>query len=455
MPEESNPKWIKASPTKAFFIHMLTRDVPLTRAILDLIDNCIDGAIRERDGGKYDGLWVRVELSRDEFRIADNCGGIPVKIAREYAFRFGRPEDAQETSGSIGQFGVGMKRSFFKLGRYFSVESKASDSSFTLNVDVDKWMQHSDDERTSDWHFEFDSVAENLTDVPSDAKGTIIEIKRLRDGVGDNFEVEQFCTRLADEISAAHSLSMDRGLAISVNGIPIRHTPHNLLISTNLKPAFVQKEYARTLIDGEATPPVKVKLYAGVSERSLHDGGWYIFCNGRLVLRADQTSTTVWGPAHNLRQYHPDYAYFRGFAYFDSDHAALLPWTTTKTGVDVDSKIYRMVQQEMIEITRPVLDFLNRLERERRDRENGDSVDEPLQVEVKNAVETRAEGITIAQGFVAPASFPRPTGPRYQKIQYTKRAELVEKVKKLLGVTTFTAVGEKTFDYYLENKGED
>jgi hypothetical protein len=35
---------IDAEPTKAFFIDMLTRDIPLDQAILDLVDNCVDGA---------------------------------------------------------------------------------------------------------------------------------------------------------------------------------------------------------------------------------------------------------------------------------------------------------------------------------------------------------------------------------------------------------------------------
>ena len=93
---------INASPTKEFFIHMLTRDIPLTRAILDLVDNSVDGARRLRASGNYDGLWVRMELSVEQFRIADNCGGITVEIARDYAFRFGRPKEAKGYAGVYG-----------------------------------------------------------------------------------------------------------------------------------------------------------------------------------------------------------------------------------------------------------------------------------------------------------------------------------------------------------------
>jgi len=37
---------IDASPTKDFFVSMLTRDISLDDAILDLLDNCVDGILR-------------------------------------------------------------------------------------------------------------------------------------------------------------------------------------------------------------------------------------------------------------------------------------------------------------------------------------------------------------------------------------------------------------------------
>ena len=41
---------IKAGPTKAFFVRMLTRDIELADAILDLLDNCVDGVALENFG---------------------------------------------------------------------------------------------------------------------------------------------------------------------------------------------------------------------------------------------------------------------------------------------------------------------------------------------------------------------------------------------------------------------
>lgn len=45
-PKGTNLKELHADPAKAFFIDMLTRDISLEDAILDLLDNCVDGALR-------------------------------------------------------------------------------------------------------------------------------------------------------------------------------------------------------------------------------------------------------------------------------------------------------------------------------------------------------------------------------------------------------------------------
>src|SRR5216683_8239292 len=124
MQNENDEAWIiDAMPTKELFIDMLTRDIALCPAIIDLVDNCADGAKRLHGEGPFRNLWARVEISPEEFRISDNCGGIPVDVARRYAFRFGRPPGTPCVKHSVGQFGVGMKRAIFKMGRKFRIES--------------------------------------------------------------------------------------------------------------------------------------------------------------------------------------------------------------------------------------------------------------------------------------------------------------------------------------------
>ena len=89
-----------ALPTKQFFVSMLTRDISLADAILDLVDNCLDGARRftETNSVDYSQHWVRITLNSNVFAIEDNCGGIPRDIAKNYAFKMGRESDDQRDS---------------------------------------------------------------------------------------------------------------------------------------------------------------------------------------------------------------------------------------------------------------------------------------------------------------------------------------------------------------------
>ena len=171
MTVKKDPKRVDATPARRFFVSMLIRDIELIPAIIDLVDNSADGAKRMRKKAKddrYTGLFVNVEVSPDRFVIEDNCGGMDVKLAREYAFKFGRAEDAKGPIGEVGQFGIGMKRALFKMGEKFTVASAAPKSRFTLPVKVPEWTA----EKTPDWSFRFKEVEEGIK-VP---KGQRIEL---------------------------------------------------------------------------------------------------------------------------------------------------------------------------------------------------------------------------------------------------------------------------------------
>src|SRR5882762_11878465 len=117
---EDEIKSVSGHPAKNFFVNMLTRDIDLQDAILDLLDNCVDGAIRTRtremaSKDSLDGYWARITLSERKFTIEDNCGGIPWSLAKNKAFCMGRPGDTHAKAGTIGVVGIGMKRAIFKM----------------------------------------------------------------------------------------------------------------------------------------------------------------------------------------------------------------------------------------------------------------------------------------------------------------------------------------------------
>ena len=76
-------KTIDAMPTKELFIDMLTRDIALIPAIIDLVDNSADGAKKDNGEGTLNDYWVRVAISPKEFKVSDNCGGISVETAQK------------------------------------------------------------------------------------------------------------------------------------------------------------------------------------------------------------------------------------------------------------------------------------------------------------------------------------------------------------------------------------
>jgi len=432
---------IDARPTKDFFIYMLVKDIELSRAIIDLVDNCIDGALRIRPDRNFEDLYIRVEATPNYFRINDNCGGISVDIARLYAFRFGRPEGLPSIPHSVGQFGVGMKRALFKLGSKFRIESKTETSRFVLNEDVNEWKNK------EEWQFQFDELEEDLENVPPDQRGTTIKVTSLHKNIAADFQLENFINRLRQEIREAHQETIEKGMAISLNGVALDAYPLELLSSDELQPALYKDKIHQ---NGGS---VDVKVYAGIAESDPPKAGWYIYCNGRMVLGADQTNITGWGEGGEITipKYHNQFARFRGYTFFDSDDAGLLPWNTTKTGVDADSPIYRYVKLKMLKLMRPVIDFLNKLDSEK----NLETDEKPLQESVSTATATSVACIQTSSTFKAPKPSPRPPLPRLGRIMYNRPVEQIEKIKKILKVTTYKAVGEETFDYFYDRECEE
>lgn len=433
---------VDAGPTKQFFVSMITRDIALQPAIVDLVDNSVDGARRLRGDGDLTGLRVDLKYTASEFVIEDNCGGIDLDTARRYAFKFGRPDAAPGVAHSVGQFGVGMKRALFKLGAAFRVESRAENSSFTLTVDVPAWQA------LEEWTFPLEA-ADETTIRAAEETGTLLRVQPLHDGVAADLALDTFTTSLVAELRAKHRISIDRGLAISVNGSAVRPWPISLLAAPELTPG-----QRRTTYGASRATPVEVVLAAGISDSQPTEAGWYVFCNGRLVLGPDQTNLTGWGEGRGrtIPRFHTQFARFRGYAFFDSDRADLLPLTTTKVGVDTTSPLWRATRKQLVELTRPVIDFLNALDWENPQVPEGEvGTLERIVAQAKPVAVPMA--VRAESSFVAPGRNAVPPPAATSSIQYRRPVTDIDRAKELLGVSTNWEVGDRTFDYYLRAEG--
>lgn len=441
-----DPKTVKTFPTKELFISMLIKDITLRDAIGDLVDNCIDGARAMNDSVNYKGLAINISVDKNNFEINDNCGGFSVETAREYAFRFGRPVDFKGVKGSVGQFGIGMKRAIFKIGNIITIESTTKKTYFKLVINVDEWRKD-----INNWNFQFDSFKEKMNN-PKSLWGTKIQISKLTKEAQEQFKESKFLIELADELSKENMYNIHNGIEIKLNSVLLKSQNLFLINNDAIKPAYETAKYGA----------VTVKIHAGIADEknekaNLRLGGWYIFCNDRLIVGPDQSPNTGWAGKgkDGVASYHGQFSLFRGYVFFYADNAGLLPWNTTKTNVDLDSPVYAAVRQKMISLMRPVITFLNKvkIERENDNPENN----QPLNNLIKSS---KQEDLTVIQNkplkstaFIYPILDVKRT-ENMSRISYTVHTDKLEAAKKVLRVKGNGDVGLKTFEYFYSNEVE-
>ena len=349
-----------ALPTKRFFVSMLTRDITLSDAILDLVDNCLDGALRVSNGAEvdYSKHMIAISCDQDRFRIEDDCGGIPREIAINYAFKMGRePDDNRDmTTETIGMYGVGMKRAIFKMGRDAIVKTRYDGDSFSVPISSE-WLE------LKEW-----APLPILDDTGSDAlaaTGTIIEVKKLYAGVSRHFTQGPFINDLKASLGEHFTFFLQRGLKMTLNGEEIQPVRVEVLVSSKVDgpaPYVFRKKIEGVLVT------IVVGMNTGRSpddegesgfeyDRSATTAGWSIFCNDRAVIVGDKGRLTGWGDGIPL--YHAQFSVISGIVEFRSTSAEKLPVTTTKRALDTSSGVWLETRAKMREAMRVWINHTN------------------------------------------------------------------------------------------------
>lgn len=433
-------------PQKDFFIAMLTKDITLIDCILDLIDNSIDGAnldIRKKakvdEGLHFKDYRADIVLSENSFSIKDNCGGMSVDTAMNSAFHFGRPKNINpdaETKHGIGLYGIGMKRAVFKIGSEILIQSSTGDGAFVANIDAKAWAEK------VDWGFELDVYDNNFPAV-----GTEINISSLNGSVSNDFSNSSFVAELLEAIARDYMFIMNKGFVITVNGNAAAAMDLSLLKGEKFNP--LKKEYSLVTKNGES---VNLEIIAGIwtenaapdeaDSTSLEiDPGWYVICNDRVILAADKTEKTGWGRNKPIgRKWHSQYKPFVGFALFSSEDPKLLPWNTTKRGVDINSEIYRQALTLVAEATKPAIQYTNTRK---------------ANVEVAERFESTAARVSLMRVEKSDRlEFPvlEAKEKKLASISYAVDEMKLQRVKEVLGnpLMSNKEAGERTFTYYFE-----
>ena len=443
---DEGKKRASADPTKHFFVEMITRDITLEDSILDLIDNSVDSAWRV-SGSHHLGLddktnlsafSISIDASADSFCITDNCGGMSLDDATNYAFSFGRRPDARLENYSIGVYGIGMKRAVFKIGRKITISSTVEEDgsriAFTVPIDVVKWMENDD----PPWDFDIDDSK------PRPENGVAVEVKDLTAGAVSSFDNPNFIERLERTIARDYALHLERGLNVSVNGKDVTGAQMEFLESNEFAPMRVRYSDTKDdepvtveIVGGMAAPPPEGSEPEDTKERDYDRFGWYVACNGRIVLAGDKSNVSGWG-LPDWPTWHPQYSGFRGVVYFSASNASALPLTTTKRSVDVTSEIFLRARPLMREVTKEWTSYTNARKHALEDAKKKEQMAKAVAIQnVDSRPRIRLPKLT------------RVTQERVANVHYSVSLSKMKKLAGALGKVTmpYREVGVKSFDY--------
>lgn len=444
MPPDDQPLYASAEPTKRLFLSLLTRDISLEDAVLDLIDNSINSAIRIRNLELVDHFDeflsgrlgrgeapsnVSIRFSAELFELTDDCGGIPLKAAKETVFRFGRDETPVE-GDVLSVYGVGLKRALFKIADHIQVSSQDSKNAFLVEDHAKAWAARLE----SEWKFPLKELLRNR----AQPDGTRIVLQDILPDIKESFSDTSFEEKLIRRIAATYCFFIGSICQVTVNGKAVAAAPL----------ALGSWEDKTPQIDRLTGHGCEIRILAGLAPRNLwaHEyAGWYLFCNGRNVVMSDKGPDTGWGV--NMPLYMSKFRGFRGLVFFFAKNPEQLPWTTTKTSINQESPAFKLALTSMATAARPVLNFLNSLYQE----------DEVEQAKARAATESLLEKPVADLLPVREATFSTKTvpGPRTVRIQYDVTLTELNKVRKHRGKSNEPArkIGRMTFDYYIKHEG--
>lgn len=297
----------------------------------------------------------------------------------------------------------------FKLGYDISQSSNYSSSGFGIGMKraifkIGKEIEIQSSTKEDSFSVKLDvnqwlkeegwKIALESKNKPCKGNGTNIVIKKINPPLSEEFNNFEFQHKLSKEIEKKNRADIRKGLIIVVN-----------------TESLGQKDFAQELLVNnifnykDMSIEVKVMKNKATSE----DSGWYICLNENMVVRANKDNLTGWGVYSNLEKIEWDaqtFTGFMGYVTIKAKDTVSLPFTTTKE-INKDDDTYRFILTKMINATK------------------------------------ECKGKFNTAGVIS--------------IQYKKKIEEVELLKKCLQVTSASKVGIKTFDHYLEevNHGEE
>ena len=302
-----------ARPETRLFLSLITRDISLADAFLDIIDNSINAALepladRLKTADDYQRLLansrikpkVKIEITvgTASIVVSDNASGISASMAQEHVFKFGRASAYVHKSDRLSVYGIGLKRAMFKCGNKIDMVSDHKEGGFELKLDAREWAKDAGDH----WTFPI------TTRSPEKSKtGTRLAISELHDDVLRRLGDGLFLSQLRDRISRTYSVFIGRVVDIVLNKHAVEKE------SFDLAENYASEKFKWNGVSCNVTAGLAASTGTLFRDRN---AGWFVLCNGRTVLYADKSPLTGWGGAGLLPIFQPKHRPFLGTVFF-------------------------------------------------------------------------------------------------------------------------------------------
>jgi len=394
-------------------IRMLSRDITIEKAVLEVIDTAIEYFIYNRERGIFTGQkgTICIQLSPDRFIMESNSGGPPEELLSS-VLSFGKLID--KGAFRIGASGIGLKKAIFKIGQNIHFESDNGMEHLSLSVDKN-WMANKDN-----WDAELDEAPSTAILLHK------IVISDLYPDTKKTFEDQFFMHYLKEKVRIIYAQFINKDVHIRINDEPIEADHFEFLFKPD-GPSIIKPYYKTFKFDG-----IDVKIFAGFTKWESTLYGWHIFCNNRSIIQNDTTDRTGFISTKDISDPIPEANIFLGVVFLSSylfsldmqhkqhlhkgpinniiqgifmdndisfsnpskvrieplknreehwrivdeyadviyeiehvdEHLNVygqptdLPWTTTMDNVREDSRLYRKVREEMIAVTERFINYI-------------------------------------------------------------------------------------------------
>jgi hypothetical protein len=319
---------VDGTPKKRLFLSIIS-DYDLKTGLCELIDNAIDFWV---SADKATKLTIRVLLDPDRqfIQVHDNAGG----VREDQAELLIAPGATRDDTGHalIGIFGVGGKRAGVALGELVEIRTRHNKGK-SIQIDLTKeWIE------SPSWDLD-------IYEVPEIAPGTTtVDITKVRQGF-DKDDVDLIRQHLGE----TYSWFINQGCAIELNGELIEPITFD---SWAYPPEYPPRQ-AKFPIEPAHTKFLDVTLTGGlILDRNpeTNNYGVYIYCNHRLIVKELKARDVGYFISAEAGVPHPDASLCRVLIEFHG-HAELMPWNSSKSGVNFSHPAFMQIRKRVIDFT--------------------------------------------------------------------------------------------------------